>query len=56
MARTELIENLNGALSLELAGVIQYSQHSYLVTASSAKFTKVFSAIRRKKRKTTPNF
>lgn len=32
MARTELIENLNNALSLELAGVIQYSQHSYLVT------------------------
>ena len=32
MARTELIENLNQALSLELAGVIQYSQHSYLVT------------------------
>ena len=32
MARAELIENLNQALSLELAGVIQYSQHSYLVT------------------------
>lgn len=32
MARTELIENLNHALSLELAGIIQYSQHSYLVT------------------------
>lgn len=32
MARTELIENLNQALSLELAGVIQYSQHSFLVT------------------------
>jgi bacterioferritin len=32
MPRTELIENLNRALSLELAGVIQYSQHSYLVT------------------------
>ncbi len=32
MARTELIENLNQALSLELAGVIQYSQHSYLIT------------------------
>ncbi len=31
MARAELIENLNRALSLELAGVIQYSQHSYLV-------------------------
>ncbi len=32
MARAELIDNLNQALSLELAGVIQYSQHSYLVT------------------------
>lgn len=32
MARAELVENLNKALSLELAGVIQYSQHSYLVT------------------------
>lgn len=32
MARTELIDNLNNALSLELAGIIQYSQHSYLVT------------------------
>lgn len=32
MARTELVENFNKALSLELAAVIQYSQHSYLVT------------------------
>lgn len=32
MARAELIENLNNALSLELAGTIQYSQHSYLIT------------------------
>jgi bacterioferritin len=32
MARTDLIENLNQALSFELAAVIQYSQHSYLVT------------------------
>lgn len=32
MARKELLENLNHALSLELSGVIQYSQHSYLVT------------------------
>ena len=32
MGRAELVENLNKALSLELAGVIQYSQHSYLVT------------------------
>ena len=32
MARAELIENLNRALSLELASVIQYTQHSFLVT------------------------
>ena len=32
MARAELIESLNNALSLEISGVIQYSQHSYLVT------------------------
>ena len=32
MARAELIDNLNKALSLELSGIIQYSQHSYLVT------------------------
>ena len=32
MARAELVENLNHALSLELAGTIQYSQHSYLIT------------------------
>ena len=32
MANTELIENLNRALSLELGAVIQYMQHSFLVT------------------------
>ncbi|MGB7068615.1 MAG: ferritin-like domain-containing protein [Pyrinomonadaceae bacterium] len=32
MARAELVENLNKTLGLELAGVLQYSQHSYLVT------------------------
>ena len=32
MARAELIENLNKALSMELAAVIQYAQHSFLVT------------------------
>lgn len=32
MATDKLIEQLNHALSLELAGVIQYLQHSYLVT------------------------
>lgn len=32
MANTQLIESLNRALSLELAGVIQYMQHSFLVS------------------------
>lgn len=32
MAREDLVQHLNKALSLELAGIIQYSQHSYLVT------------------------
>jgi bacterioferritin len=32
MANTELIDNLNRALGLELAAVIQYMQHSFLVT------------------------
>jgi bacterioferritin len=31
MASAELIENLNRALSLELAAVVQYMQHSFLV-------------------------
>ena len=42
MARAELIENLNQALSLELAGVIQYSQHSYLVTGTDRQVFKEF--------------
>ena len=42
MATTELIENLNQALSLELAGVIQYSQHSYLVTGTEREVYKDF--------------
>ena len=32
MANTELIDGLNQALGLELSGVIQYMQHSFLVT------------------------
>ncbi|HUQ32869.1 MAG TPA: ferritin-like domain-containing protein [Pyrinomonadaceae bacterium] len=32
MAGQELVDNLNRALSLELAAVIQYLQHSFLVT------------------------
>ncbi len=42
MARAELIENLNKALSLELAGIIQYSQHSYLVTGIEREVYKEF--------------
>ena len=42
MARTELLENLNQALSLELSGVIQYSQHSYLVTGVEREIYKGF--------------
>ena len=42
MARAELIENLNKALSLELAGVIQYSQHSYLVTGTDREVFKEY--------------
>jgi bacterioferritin len=40
MARAELIDNLNKALSWELAGVIQYSQHSYLVTGTDREVFK----------------
>jgi bacterioferritin len=42
MARAELVENLNQALSLELSGVIQYSQHSYLVTGIEREIYKGF--------------
>ena len=40
MARAELVANLNKALALELAGVIQYSQHSYLVTGKDRQVFK----------------
>ena len=40
MARQELIDNLNKALSLELAAVIQYSQHSYLVSGKDREIFK----------------
>ncbi len=40
MGRAELVENLNKALSLELAGVIQYSQHSYLVMGTDREIYK----------------
>ncbi|HEX8707717.1 MAG TPA: ferritin-like domain-containing protein [Pyrinomonadaceae bacterium] len=42
MASTELIENLNRALSLELAAVIQYMQHSYLVTGPEREVYRSF--------------
>lgn len=42
MARPELIEHLNKALSLELTGVIQYSQHSYLVTGTEREVYREF--------------
>lgn len=42
MAREELVENLNKALSYELAGVIQYSQHSYLITGPDRQVFKDF--------------
>ena len=42
MAREQLLENLNSALSLELAGVIQYSQHSYLVTGTDREVFREF--------------
>ena len=42
MARQELIDNLNKALSLELAAVIQYSQHSFLVSGKDREIFKEF--------------
>ena len=42
MANTELIENLNRALSLELASVIQYMQHSFLVTGEAREVYRSF--------------
>lgn len=40
MGRAELVDNLNKALSYELAGVIQYSQHSYLVSGTDREIFK----------------
>ena len=42
MANTELIENLNRALGLELSGVIQYLQHSFLVTGPEREVFRKF--------------
>jgi bacterioferritin len=42
MAGQELIDNLNRALSLELAAVIQYMQHSFLVTGPEREVYRAF--------------
>ncbi|MCO6511433.1 MAG: hypothetical protein J5I65_11640 [Aridibacter famidurans] len=42
MSSNELIEQLNKAMSLELSGVIQYSQHSYLVSGTEREVFKEF--------------
>lgn len=42
MARAELVENLNVALSYELAGVIQYMQHSFLVAGEDREVFRAF--------------
>jgi bacterioferritin len=42
MAGQDLIDNLNRALSLELAAVIQYMQHSFLVTGPEREVYRSF--------------
>jgi bacterioferritin len=42
MSSNELIEQLNSAMSFELTGIIQYSQHSYLVTGPDREVFKEF--------------
>lgn len=42
MARRELLEYLNVALSYELAGVIQYLQHSFLVGGEDREVYRTF--------------
>jgi bacterioferritin len=42
MAGQDLIDNLNRALSLELASVIQYMQHSFLVTGPEREVYRAF--------------
>ncbi|MBA3714816.1 MAG: hypothetical protein H0W76_20550 [Pyrinomonadaceae bacterium] len=42
MTNTELIDNLNRALSLELAGMIQYLHHSFLVTGTEREVYRPF--------------
>jgi bacterioferritin len=42
MASTDLVERLNRALSLELTAVIQYMQHSFLVTGTEREVYRKF--------------
>ena len=42
MPNAELIDSLNRVLSLELAGVIQYLQHSFLVTGPEREVFREF--------------
>ena len=42
MANTALIDNLNRALSIELAAVIQYMQHSFLITGTDREVYRSF--------------
>ncbi len=42
MPNTELIEHLNHALALEIAGAIQYMQHSFLVTGPEREVFRAF--------------
>jgi bacterioferritin len=42
MARADLIENLNRALSMELSAVIQYAQHSFLVNGTEREVYRKF--------------
>jgi len=42
MANEELLDSLNRALGLELAGVIQYLQHSFLVTGPEREVFREF--------------
>ena len=42
MPNQELVDNLNRALSLELAAVIQYMQHSFLITGMEREVYRLF--------------
>lgn len=42
MAQSKLVDHLNKALSLELTGIIQYSQHSFLVSGTEREVFRGF--------------